>query len=207
MELYTVDIEVTWYITQRYTWFKPMWPDIVPYALYMVYTEVTWYIAQRYTWFTPKWRDILPSAIHGLHRSDLIYCPALYTVYTEVTWYIAQRYTRFTPKWHDILPSAIHVLRNVLEKVLTDFGKLFQMIWAVWLNERFDILREGVGRSRVGRSKERVEPVGLIFIRFLRYWRLRSIEKEWMNKFYILYPDYEIIGSSAGVYSPAVDGN
>ena len=41
-------------------------------------------------------------------------------------------------------------LRNILEKVLIDFGKLFQRIEAVWLNERLDILREDVeGQSRV----------------------------------------------------------
>ena len=43
-------------------------------------------------------------------------------------------------------------LGDVLEKVLTDFGKLFQRIEAVRLYERrFDILREEAmdGRSRV----------------------------------------------------------
>ena len=42
-------------------------------------------------------------------------------------------------------------LDDVLEKVLIDFGKLFQRIGAVWLYERLDILREEVveGRSRV----------------------------------------------------------
>ena len=41
-------------------------------------------------------------------------------------------------------------LCNVLEKVLIDFGKLFQRIEAVWLSERLDILREDVeGRSRL----------------------------------------------------------
>ena len=42
-------------------------------------------------------------------------------------------------------------LRDVLEKVLIDFGKLFQRIGAVRLYERLDILREEVvdGRSRV----------------------------------------------------------
>ena len=34
-------------------------------------------------------------------------------------------------------------LGNVLEKVLIDFGKLFQKI-VVWLNERLDILRADV---------------------------------------------------------------
>ena len=49
-------------------------------------------------------------------------------------------------------------LGNVLEKALIDFGKLFQSIGAVWLKERFDILREDVeGRSRVRRSDEGVE--------------------------------------------------
>ena len=39
-------------------------------------------------------------------------------------------------------------LRNVLEKVPIDFGKLLQRIGAVWLYERLDILREEVeGRS------------------------------------------------------------
>ena len=39
-------------------------------------------------------------------------------------------------------------LGNVLEKSSHRFGKLFQRIEAVWLNERLDILREDVeGRS------------------------------------------------------------
>ena len=33
-------------------------------------------------------------------------------------------------------------LGNILEKVLIDFGKLFQSTEAVWLNEWLDILRE-----------------------------------------------------------------
>ena len=63
-------------------------------------------------------------------------------------------------------------LRDVLEKVLIDFGKLFQRIGAVRLYERLDILGEDVvdGRSRVRRLEERVEPAGLILISFLRYW-------------------------------------
>ena len=42
-------------------------------------------------------------------------------------------------------------LGDVLEKVLIDFGKLFQRIAEVRLHERLDILREevGDGRSRV----------------------------------------------------------
>ena len=41
-------------------------------------------------------------------------------------------------------------LGNVLDKVIIDFCKLFQMTGAVWLNDRLDILREDVeGRSRV----------------------------------------------------------
>ena len=42
-------------------------------------------------------------------------------------------------------------LGDVLEKVLMDFGKLFQRIGAVRLYERFNILREEVveGRCRV----------------------------------------------------------
>ena len=42
-------------------------------------------------------------------------------------------------------------LGDVLEKVLIDFGKLFQRIGAVRLYERLDILREEMvdGRSRV----------------------------------------------------------
>ena len=42
-------------------------------------------------------------------------------------------------------------LGDVLEKVLIDFGKLFQTIGAVRLYERLDILREEVvkGLSRV----------------------------------------------------------
>ena len=63
-------------------------------------------------------------------------------------------------------------LGNVLVKVLIDFGKLFQRIGAVWLNERFiDILRKQVeGQSRVRWSEKRVEWVGLIFLTFTRYW-------------------------------------
>ena len=63
-------------------------------------------------------------------------------------------------------------LGDVLEKVLIDFGKLFQRIEAVRLYERLDILREEVveGQSRVRRLEERVEPAGLILISFLRYW-------------------------------------
>ena len=41
-------------------------------------------------------------------------------------------------------------LCKILEKVLIEIGKLFQRIRAVWLNERFDILRDDVERrSRV----------------------------------------------------------
>ena len=42
-------------------------------------------------------------------------------------------------------------LGDMLEKVVTDFGKFFQRIEAVRLYERLDILREEVvdGRSRV----------------------------------------------------------
>ena len=42
-------------------------------------------------------------------------------------------------------------LGNDLEKVLIDFGKLFQRIGAIGLYERLDILREEVveGQSRV----------------------------------------------------------
>ena len=45
----------------------------------------------------------------------------------------------------------VAALGDVLEKVLIDFGKLFQRIGAVLLYERLDILREEVvdGRSRV----------------------------------------------------------
>ena len=45
----------------------------------------------------------------------------------------------------------IEELGDLLEKVLKDFGKLFQKIGAVRLYERLDILREKVvdGRSRV----------------------------------------------------------
>ena len=63
----------------------------------------------------------------------------------------------------------VEKLSNILEKVLKDFDKLFQTIGAVWLNEWFNILGEDVeGRSRV-RLEERVEPVDLVFISFLRY--------------------------------------
>ena len=47
-------------------------------------------------------------------------------------------------------------LCNVLEKVLMDFGKLFQRKGAVWLNERLNILRDVEERSRVRCSEERV---------------------------------------------------
>ena len=45
----------------------------------------------------------------------------------------------------------VAALGDVLEKVLIDFGKLFQRIGAVRLYERLDILREELvdGRSRV----------------------------------------------------------
>ena len=39
-------------------------------------------------------------------------------------------------------------LGDVLEKVLIDFGKLFQRIRVVWLYERFNILREEVVEGR-----------------------------------------------------------
>ena len=63
-------------------------------------------------------------------------------------------------------------LRDVLEKVLVVFGKLFQRIGAVRLYERLDILGEEVvdGRSRVRWLEERLEPAGLILISSLRYW-------------------------------------
>ena len=66
----------------------------------------------------------------------------------------------------------VAALGDVLEKVLIDFGKLFQRIGAVRLYERLDIVREEVvdGRSRVRSLEERVEPAGLILISFLRYW-------------------------------------
>ena len=56
-------------------------------------------------------------------------------------------------------------LGDMLEKVLIDFGKLFQRIG-------LDILREEMvdERSRVRWLEERVEPAGLILISFLRYW-------------------------------------
>ena len=62
-------------------------------------------------------------------------------------------------------------LGDVLEKVLKDFGKLFQRIGEVWLYERLHISREEVveGRSRVRWLDERVEPAGLILIGFRRY--------------------------------------
>ena len=63
-------------------------------------------------------------------------------------------------------------LNDVLEKVLIDFGELFQRIGVVQLYEQLDILREEVmeGWSRVRWLEERVEPAGLILISFLRYW-------------------------------------
>ena len=71
-------------------------------------------------------------------------------------------------------------LGDVLEKVLIDFGKLFQRIGAVRLHERLDILREEVveGRRIVRRLEERLDSGGLTLISFLRYlgckvWRRR----------------------------------
>ena len=43
----------------------------------------------------------------------------------------------------------VAVLGDVLEKVLIDFGKLFQNIGAIRLYERLDILREEVVDGRV----------------------------------------------------------
>ena len=65
----------------------------------------------------------------------------------------------------------VAALGDVFEKVLIDFGKLFQRIGAVRLYKRLDILREEVvdGRSRVRLLEERVGPAGLIMISFLRY--------------------------------------
>ena len=53
---------------------------------------------------------------------------------------------------------AVAELGDVLEKVLIDFGKLFQRIWAFRLYERLDILSEEVkdGRRRVRWLEERV---------------------------------------------------
>ena len=48
-------------------------------------------------------------------------------------------------------------LGDMLEKVLIDFGKLFQRIGTVWLKERLDILREeveGWSREIFGRTSE-----------------------------------------------------
>ena len=63
-------------------------------------------------------------------------------------------------------------LGDVVEKVLIDFGKLFQRIGAVRLYERLYILREEVvdERSRVRCLEERVETADLMLITFLRYW-------------------------------------
>ena len=60
----------------------------------------------------------------------------------------------------------VAALDDVLDKVLIDFGKLFQRIGAVRLYERLDILREEVvdERIRVRLLEERVEPAGVIFI-------------------------------------------
>ena len=43
-------------------------------------------------------------------------------------------------------------LGNVLEKVLIDFGKLFQRIGAVWLNERFHKMIRRTSRDSLTRD-------------------------------------------------------
>ena len=47
-------------------------------------------------------------------------------------------------------------LGNMLEKVLVEFDKLFLRIGAVWLNERFDILRQDV-RGEVEKDDQKNE--------------------------------------------------
>ena len=83
--------------------------------------------------------------------------PKMYVWRCERNWVLESE----SDKEEDWLVVA--ALGDVLEKVLIDFGKLFQRIWAVRLYERFDILREEVvdGRSRVRWLEERVEPAGL----------------------------------------------
>ena len=67
-------------------------------------------------------------------------------------------------------------LGDMLEKVLLDFGKLFQRLGAVRLCERLDILREEVvkERSRVRWLEEQVEPAG---DKFSEELGLRGMEK------------------------------
>ena len=73
---------------------------------------------------------------------------------------------------------AVAELGDVKEKVLVDFGKLFQRIGAVWLYERLDILREEAeGRSGVRWLEEWVEPAGLILIFFSEVLKLRGMKK------------------------------
>ena len=53
---------------------------------------------------------------------------------------------------------AVGELGKVLEKVLTDFGTLFQRIGAVWLYERLDIEIEEIEKqSRIRWLEEQVE--------------------------------------------------
>ena len=47
----------------------------------------------------------------------------------------------------------VEELGNVMEKVLTDFGKVSLRIGAVWLNECINTLREDVGLERRSRVR------------------------------------------------------
>ena len=71
--------------------------------------------------------------------------PKRYVLRCERNWVLESE----SDKEEDWLVVA--ALGDVLEKVLIDFGKLFQRVGAVRLYERLDILREEVvdGRSRV----------------------------------------------------------
>ena len=70
-------------------------------------------------------------------------------------------------------------LGDVLEKVLIDFGMLFQRIGAVRLYEPLDILREEVvdGRSRVRWLEERMEPGRFSIDKFSEVFGLWGMER------------------------------
>ena len=83
----------------------------------------------------------------------------------------------------------VAALGDVLEKVLIDFGKLFQRIGAVRLYERLDILTEEVvdGQSRVRCLEERVEPAGLLLKSFLRYWGCEVLRTSYVRDMILLW--------------------
>ena len=90
-------------------------------------------------------------------RSDLIYSPARDVVSPSRKegyggYEMPKRYVlRWERNWVIECESSkeeqwllVAEIGNVLEKILIDFGKLFQKIGAVWLYERLNILREEV---------------------------------------------------------------